>query len=136
MGDEQELMDAAEPLGAAWAQQGVLTLVLRVDGRDRHPGQASWRRSRLTGGSGATFTGKAADSVRETLEANVTGARADFDHTIMVKRQWTDAPSMGISPPADDHLVVTYGHFPRTTRSTTVNAGEKSTPCTSRSSTS
>ncbi|MFE6805379.1 hypothetical protein [Streptomyces sp. NPDC057696] len=43
----------------------------------------------------------------------------------MVKRQWTDAPSMGISPLADDHLVVAYGHFPRTTRSTTVNAGGK-----------
>ncbi|MFD4647991.1 hypothetical protein ACWGNN_21205 [Streptomyces sp. NPDC055817] len=135
MGDGQELMDAAEQLGAAWAQQGVLTLVLRVDARDRHPGQASWRRSRLTGESGAMFTGKA-DSVRGTLEADVTGARADFDHIIMVNRQGTDAPSMGISPLADDHLVVAYGHFPRTTRSTTANAGEKSTPCTSRSSTS
>lgn len=67
MGDEHELIDAAEQLGAAWAQQGVPTLVLRVDGRDRHPGHASWRRSRLTGGSGAMFTGKG-DSVRGPLE--------------------------------------------------------------------
>ncbi|MYT96642.1 MULTISPECIES: hypothetical protein [unclassified Streptomyces] len=123
MGDDRELMDAAEQLAAAWAQQGLLTLVLRVDSWDRQNRKTSWRRSRLTGGSVAMFKGKA-DFVHGNLEADITKARADFDHIIVVKRQWVDVPSLGITPLADDHLVVANGRFPRTTRSTTAHAGK------------
>lgn len=120
MGDERDLMDAAEQLAAAWALQGLVTLVLRVEDRS---GEFSWRRSRLTGGSGAMFTGKA-DPLNDDLGAEIVRARSGFDHIIMVKRQWIDLPASAISPLADDHLVVAYGCFPKATKSTTVQAGE------------
>ncbi|MFF8022143.1 hypothetical protein ACFZDJ_13665 [Streptomyces sp. NPDC007896] len=116
--------DAAEQLAAVWAQQGLYTLVLRVDGRYPHGlATASWDRARLTGGSGAMFEGMA-DFVHGDLKADIARARTEFDHIIMVKHQWSDFPLLGFSPLADDHLIVTGSPFPRTTKSTTVRAGE------------
>ncbi|MFH9251011.1 hypothetical protein ACH4LK_36970 [Streptomyces lydicus] len=115
---------AAEQLAAVWAQQGLYTLVLRVDSKYPHgPATASWHRARLTGGSGTMFKGTA-DFGCDALKAALARARAQFDHIIMVKHQWADMPLLGFSPLADDHLVVTGGVFPRTTKSTTVRAGE------------
>lgn len=114
--------DTAEQLAAAWAQQGLRTLVLQVDSWDRRSETLSWRRSRLTGGSGAMFEGRA-DFVHGDLKCSIAKARAEFDHVIMIKRQWVDVPTLGFSPLADDHLVVTDSAFPRTTKSTTVHGG-------------
>ncbi|MFC9131345.1 hypothetical protein ACFT4A_31515 [Streptomyces sp. NPDC057099] len=124
-GHDGQLMDAAEQLAAGWAQQGLLTLALRVWAwdRERHDGKISWQRSRLTGGSGAMFTGAAGRTERGSLEDDITRARADFDHIIMVKCQCVEMPALSISPLADDHLIVAGGRFPKTTRSTTVHSG-------------
>ncbi|MFE5844274.1 hypothetical protein ACFQ7N_21890 [Streptomyces niveus] len=121
-GDDR--LDAAEQLAAAWALQGLHTLVLRVESlRGQHSHTASWQRARLTGGSGSMFKGRA-DYVHGDLEADITRARAEFDHIIMVKRHWADVPLLGFSPLADDHLIVTEAQFPKMTKSTTVHAGE------------
>ncbi|WP_406463301.1 hypothetical protein OH768_47615 [Streptomyces sp. NBC_01622] len=118
-------LDTAEQLAAAWAHHGLNTLVLRVDSnrnQDRNA-TAAWQRARLTGGAGTMFKGEA-NYVHGDLEADITRARAAFDHIIMVKRHWVDLPLLAFSPLADDHLIVADGHFPRTTQSTTVHAGE------------
>ncbi|WP_405814395.1 hypothetical protein OG241_07280 [Streptomyces sp. NBC_01390] len=116
--------DAAEQLAAVWAHQGLHTLVLRVDSKYPHGlAPASWHRARLTGGSGAMFTGTA-DFMGDALETALARARAEFDHIIMVKLHWSDMPLLGFSPLADDHLVVTGSTFPKTTKSTTAQAGE------------
>ncbi|MFG3261663.1 hypothetical protein [Streptomyces bobili] len=121
-GDDR--LDAAKQLAAAWAQQELRTLVLRVDSsRHRRGDTAAWERVRLTGGPGAMFTGYA-DFVHGDLESEIARARAEFDHVIMMKRQWTDLPLAGLSPLADDHVIVTDGGFDRTTKSTSIRAGE------------
>jgi hypothetical protein len=121
-GDDR--LDAAKQLAAAWAQQGLRTLVLRVDSSRNRPGETgSWKRARLTGGTGAMFTGYA-DFVHGDLKSDIARAREEFDHVIMMKRQWTDLPLAGLSPLADDHVIVTGGDFGRTTRSTSIRAGE------------
>lgn len=121
-GDER--LDAAKQLAAAWAQQELRTLVLRVDSsRNRRRETASWQRARLTGGSGAMFTGYA-DFVHGDLESDIARARAEFDHIVMLKHQWTDMPLAGLSPLADDHVIVTSGGFDRSTKSTAIRAGE------------
>ncbi|WP_369201023.1 hypothetical protein [Streptomyces sp. PU-14G] len=117
--DEWGLEDAAEQLAAAWALQGKLTMVLRDEDRS---GKISWRRSRLTGGTGAMFTGKF-DPLNDQLKAEINTARSHFDHIIMVKRPWAGTPAYDISPLADDHLVVAGGNFPKSTKTTTVRAG-------------
>ncbi|MFF2374880.1 hypothetical protein ACFVUW_10910 [Streptomyces xiamenensis] len=122
-GDERDPMDAAHQLAAAWAQQGLLTMVLRVEAYSREPVQTGWRRHRLSGGAGAMFLGKVSPANRE-LEDALTQSRTVFDHTILVNHQWTDMPSMGITPLADDHLIVAHGPFTQTTTRTTVRAGE------------
>lgn len=116
-------LDAAKQLAAAWAQQGLRTLVLRVDSRRHGRGDiATWQRARLTGGPGAMFMGHA-DSVHGSLESDLARARAEFDHVILMKRQWTDVPLAGLTPLADDHVIVTDGGFDRTTKSTSIRAG-------------
>ncbi|WP_411108687.1 hypothetical protein [Streptomyces sp. c-19] len=117
-------LDAAEQLAAAWALQGLHTLVLRVDSnRNRRGETASWQRARLTGGSGVMFTGYA-DFVHGDLKADIARARTEFDHVIMLKRQWTDMPLLGLSSLADDHVIVTDGGFERNSKSASVQAGK------------
>ena len=126
-------LDAAEQLAAAWALQGLHTLVLRVDSNRNHPREtASWQRARLTGGSGVMFAGYA-DFIHGDLKADIARARAEFDHVIMLKHQWTDMPLLGFSSLADDHVIVTDGGFERNSKSTSVQAGElqrRTTPLT------
>ncbi|WP_225859544.1 hypothetical protein [Streptomyces albicerus] len=119
------LLDTAEQLAAAWAHQGLNTLVLRADNSRSQNGSATaaWQRARLTGGAGAMFKGEA-NYVHGDLEADITRARAAFDHIILVKRHWVDLPLQAFSPLADDHLIVADGHFPRTTKITRMHAGE------------
>ncbi|MER5356993.1 hypothetical protein [Streptomyces sp. NPDC002785] len=123
MRDERRLTHAAEQLAAAWAQQGLCTLVLRLEGRDSLNDEQPWQRSRLTGGPGAMFK-STVNYLNDNHKAVITKARAHFDHVIMVKHQSVDFPWAGISPLADDHLVVAFGGFPKVTRSTTVHAGK------------
>ncbi|MFJ5851078.1 hypothetical protein [Streptomyces sp. NPDC092903] len=121
-GDDR--LDAAKQLTAAWAQQELRTLVLRVDSSSNRPGETgSWKRARLTGGKGAMFT-KYAEFGHGDLEAAIARAREEFDHVIMIKRQWTGLPLAGLSPLADDHIVVAGGDFDRTTKTTRIRAGE------------
>ncbi|MFJ3019494.1 hypothetical protein ACIPH4_00830 [Streptomyces tendae] len=121
-GDDR--LDAAKQLAAVWAQQELRTLVLRVDSsRNRRGESGSWERARLTGGPGAMFTGYA-DFLHGHLESELDRARREFDHIIMMKRQWTDLPLAGLSPLADDHVIITGGDFDRTTRSTSIRDGE------------
>nr|WSX75938.1 hypothetical protein OH826_20040 [Streptomyces sp. NBC_00899] len=121
-GDDR--LDAAKQLAAAWAQQGLRTLVLRVDsGHHRRGDPATWDRARLTGGPGAMFMGHA-DGVRGNLESEIACARTEFDHVILMKRQWTNSSLVGLSPLADDHVIVTDGDFGRTTKNTSIRAGE------------
>lgn len=125
------LLDTAEPLAAAWAHQGLNMLVLRADSSRSQDGSATGASqcARLTGGAGAMFKGEA-NSVHGDLEADITRARAAFDHITLVKRHWVDLPLLAFSPLADDHLIVADGHFPRTTKITRVHAGGLQHPTT------
>ncbi|MFI0107850.1 hypothetical protein ACH4TM_22790 [Streptomyces parvus] len=115
---------AADQLAAAWAREGLHTLILSTgSSRETRNTAVSWRRARLTGGRGAMFKAYS-NLIHHGLEADIARARGVFDHIILVKRNWTDTPLLGFSPLADDHLIVAGGQFPKTTRTTTVRAGE------------
>ncbi|MYT68309.1 MULTISPECIES: hypothetical protein [unclassified Streptomyces] len=125
--------EAAEHLAAAWAQQGLRTLVLNACSDHTRRGEtASWQRARLTGGSGAMFTG-VADYVYGDLKADLERARSEFDEIILLKQPWTTTSFLGLSSRADDHVVVASGGFERNSKRTTVHAGQlrrRTTPFT------
>ncbi|MER5886946.1 hypothetical protein ABT160_24245 [Streptomyces sp. NPDC001941] len=115
--DNTKRAEVASHLAAAWAYQGLRTLILRVV----HGKSAHWRPVRLSPGAGGMFEERIAYGSGE-LAGALARARKHFDHTILVKASYLDPPMAGLSPLADDHLVVVCGVFPRATQTATMRA--------------
>lgn len=121
MGDTRGPSQAADQLAAAWALQGLRTLVL-PSGARRVASETPWQRARITGGMGMMYRGTIAED-GDNLRGVVDKARTMFDHVIVVSSHSPVSPILPIYPLADDHLIVADGHFPRATTTTVIRAG-------------
>lgn len=121
MGDTRGPAQAADQLAAAWALQGLRTLVLPSNARNV-ASETPWRRARITGGTGIMCRG-AVDEDGDDLRGVVDKARTMFDHIVMVSSHSSLSLIMPLYPLADDHLIVADGHFPRATTTTVIRAG-------------